>query len=179
MFIATEYRAQRRGTCAARTADPADPAGWRGWDGTGFNVRFVDPNPRPPADPAQHVCAPVGLGRLFEMGSLGFDPASGRFLMVTNVRRGASREAGAYLSTSEDLVRWSDPVLVVGEAELDRDARGPAHAGFFALIDEASERRDFSTISARPELYLYYVEFDERHMPLGRRLLKRRVTLAR
>jgi len=47
------------------------------------------------------------------------------------------------------------------------------------LIDEASTARDFSTISAHPSLYLYYVELDQSLPPYKRNLVKLPVSLVR
>ena len=40
---AQAYGAQRGGTCVMRTARLDQPGSWRAWDGSGYNVRFVDP----------------------------------------------------------------------------------------------------------------------------------------
>ena len=51
--------------------------------------------------------------------------------------------------------------------------------GYYSLIDEASTARDFSTISAHPSLYLYYVELDQALPPYKRNLVKLPVSLVR
>jgi hypothetical protein len=183
MFLATQVGAQPRAACLARTATPGDPASWRGWNGHGFDLRFIDPYTQPTEDPAAHICADVGHGRFFEMGSLTFDPTSGLFVMLSSIGHGggnARRPPGVYVTTSPDLLAWGEPQPLIDEQTLVReDGGGPYHDGFYALIDEASDSRDFSTIARAPSLFLYYVAFDERAMPYSRRLEKRAVTLTR
>lgn len=182
MFLATEVGAQPRAGCLARTATPGEPASWRGWNGTGFEVRFIDPY-TDAGDPASHVCADVSHGRFFEMGSLAYDPTSALFVLVSSIQHGqgnARHPPGAYVSTSPDLRAWSEPRPLLDERTLAREeGGGPYHYGFYSLIDEASDSRDFDAIARAPSLFLYFVRFDERAMPYARVLEKRALTLAR
>ena len=57
---APAHPAQARGACLISTDDLSDPGAWRGWDGERFTVVFADPY-RVEADPALHVCRPVGV----------------------------------------------------------------------------------------------------------------------
>ncbi len=183
LFLATGFRAQQHGICVARTADPADPKSWRAWDGSGFTVRFANPYAGKLADPDAHVCAPVGKGSLFDIGSVSQDSVSGRFVMVTMLPKQIANRghpSGAYVATSADLIHWSGPVLLASEAALGaKDRPGRFSYGFVSLIDQDSPAADFSTISASPRLYLYYVKLNSMNAPLARVLVRRRVTVQR
>ena len=175
LFLAAEFGLQRRGLCVARTGDPSDPHSWRGWSGTDFDVQFVDPYGSAKFDPTEHVCQPV-QGRLFEVGSLSLDARTGLFLMLTSISdgNGSSRfPPGPYLSTSKDLLSWSEPapVHLDSDGHLDPNYR----YGFFSLIDESSQSLNFSTISKVPSLFLYYVKMSKVDSPFGRILMKRKL----
>lgn len=175
LFLAAEFGPQPRGLCVARTNDPSDARSWRGWSGSDFEVEFLDPYLSTAFDPAEHVCSPV-RGRLFEIGSLSVDIRTGLFLMLTSISDGNGNSrfaAGPYLSTSKDLLNWSEPIDVNPDSQgyLDPNYR----FGFFSLIDESSRSLDFSTISSEPSLFLYYVKMSKIDPPLGRILVKRRV----
>jgi len=175
MFLATAAGAQPGGVCVARTATPADPASWRAWDGTGFTVRLA--GAYYDSDGTPDICAPVGKGRLFEMSSLAYDRTSGLFVYLGAVSVGAGdarHPRGAYVSTSRDLVTWSEPVRIFLSPPLDRQG---FRYGLFSLIDETSAARDFSEISSYGSLYLYYVKFDLGRQPYGRILAKRKIEL--
>jgi len=177
LFLAAELGSQRRGLCAARTKDPSDARSWRGWSGSGFDVEFVDPYQATAFDPEEHVCRPVA-GRLFEVGSLSLDTRSGLFLMLTSISEGNGNirfAPGPYLSASKDLLNWSEPMPVNRDNQAVSDPN--YRYGFFALIDESSHSLDFSTISNKPSLFLYYVKTSKLGAPLARMLVKRSIRI--
>jgi hypothetical protein len=180
MFYAADFGLQKRGMCVARARDVSDLHSWLAWDGQGYNVKFVNPYVHPSIDARSHVCEPVGRGHLFEVGSLTLDEKRHLFVMVSSITegKGGRMAPGAYVSTSSDLIDWSDasPLLVSDSTPASTDA---ARFGFFSLIDQRSTSRDFSTISPVPELYLYYVMLSRKDAPYGRTLVKRGVTLER
>lgn len=183
MFHAEGFREQAAGTCVARSPDIGGPSSWRGWDGSGFDAVFVDPYVGSFRDVARHVCRPVGQGSLFDFGSLTYDETSHQFVAVTSVPHGSGNAVtppGAYVATSTDLIHWAQPALLVSEAELrSLDPSDQNLYGFFSLIDERSDARDFGSISGIPRLYLYYVESDQAHAPYVRRLVKLAVSFGR
>src|SRR5207244_3759303 len=107
--FATAAGAQRGGNCLLRTDRIADPRAWRAWDGRGFAVSFVDPYEEKVADPARHVCAPVGAGWPF--WSLVRHRNTGAFIALM---MGETPEfgAGIYYATSRNLLDWSAPRLL-------------------------------------------------------------------
>ena len=143
MFYATEFEKQKRGMCIARARDVSDPHSWRAWDGQGYNVEFINPYVHAPRDAGRHVCDPVGRGHLFEVGSLTFDELRHLFVMVTSIAQDRSERVrpGAYVSTSADLINWSDasPLFLPDPAPTGTNE---ARYGFFSLIDERSTSRD-------------------------------------
>ncbi len=179
MFLAAGFRSQDRGICVARTDNPADPRSWRGWNGKDYNVNFVDPYRTESFDMKAHTCAPVGKGRIFELGSLSYDPALGSFVAVSGISEGNQGKRllpGAYVSTSPDLIEWSEPVALEDGALLPLQQR-EYRFEFFSMIDERSDSTDFDTISGSPFLFLYYVKLSKRDASYGRLLVKRRVEI--
>jgi hypothetical protein len=102
---------------------------------------------------------------------------------MTSVPHGSGNAVtppGAYVATSTDLIHWSQPALLVSEADLrSHDPTEHNFYGFFSLIEEGSDASNFSRISAEPRLYLYYVESDQAHAPYVRSLVKRAVRVGR
>ena len=83
---------------------------------------------------------------------------------------------GLYLSTSTDMVNWSQPTLVVTVADLlANEPPGKWSYLYFSLLDPASTDANFSAIGNHP--YLYYVRFDNDHPPYVRVLFRQRLTL--
>lgn len=123
MFLAEPVGAQRAGVCVMRTADIADPGAWRAWSGSAFDVRFINPYQAAVAEPARHVCAPVGsLPGAFPVHSLVRHRPSGQFLLVmTNLQASTvARPQGVYLMRSADLVRWSPLELLLAVPTTER-----------------------------------------------------------
>jgi hypothetical protein len=178
-FTAQSFHEQRRGVCMARSATPAVGSSWRAWNGHAFAATLNDRGAIPEASASTHICAPVGEGSMFEMGSLTYDTVALRFVFLTQMPEengNAEHPAGAYAATSNDLVHWDAPRFVLSLATL----RAQAPPGLFdyqylSLIDESSRSADFETIDADPSLYLYYVQTKVSEAPWSRQLMKIRV----
>jgi hypothetical protein len=157
--FADAYRAQRRGPCLLRTRTLDDPASWRAWDGSGFSVSFADPFRSPVADPSNHVCTPVASGAFSRMiGSIVQHRGSGLVIAVFGDERkqpDGRTVTGIFTATSRDLIRWSEPVLVM-EADLlwKRDCSRPDAYFYPALLDPQATTRSFEDIADRGYLYL-------------------------
>jgi hypothetical protein len=179
MFLATTAGAQKGGVCVARTTDIGDPSSWRAWDGKGYGVRLAGPY-IDGSVAAGDVCAPVGNGSLFELGSLTYDERSRLFVYLGAISVGkgdAAHPPGAYYATSPDLIAWSKPVQLF-RSPPKTDAPGEnVRYGLFSLIDETSTTPDFRDISSYDHLFLYYVKFDLTRQPYARVLAKRQVTI--
>jgi hypothetical protein len=148
--------AQKRGACLLRTDRLADPAAWRAWNGSAFAVRFADPYRGDVADPAAHACAPLP-GITTPITSLVRHAASGRFIALTTTtrERDGRRVSGVWAIESADLIRWSDPKLVV-ELPLTTGFGCDQKAAWAhpSLIDPDSVSPSFDTVGQRAQLYL-------------------------
>jgi hypothetical protein len=163
LAFASARGAQRHGNCLLRTTDIADPSAWRAWDGSAFSVRFANPyadDHAASADPSRHVCAPVGAGGLQwpVMGLVRHAP-SGLFVavMLGGPHRPELTEPapGIYIATSDDLIAWSRPALVmpaVGHARWRCGDERPV--AYPALLDPDSDDRSFSTVGDRAQLFV-------------------------
>jgi hypothetical protein len=157
MAFATEAFAQKPGNCLLRTDSLANPASWRAWDGHGFGASFVDPYTSHD-DPAAHVCAPVGAGKLrWPVTSLVRHAPSGLFV-ATMMNAAPARKAeggGVFVATSPDLLVWSEPALlwpIPGSGGWTCGEAAPV--AYPSLLDPASPSRDFETVGATAMLFL-------------------------
>lgn len=150
--FATRAGAQAPGNCLLRTTRIADPGAWRAWDGTGFGASFIDPYARP-ADPAGHVCAPVGAGRLrWPVTSLVRHGQSGLFLAF--MQDGSRGAGGFWYATSADLVHWSEPAQLMPAVGLGAWQPGdPPPLAYPSVLDPSSPDANFQTVGAAPLLY--------------------------
>lgn len=151
---------QRRGACLIRRPAEGGPSDWRAWDGEGFTVRFQDPYRVADIKSADQACHPV-IGLRSTVSSVAKVAASGRFLAVTPVRSKAGK-VGIFWSSSTDLVRWSEPQLLLEVPLLwDRNCEEDAAYAYPSLIDPDSSSRNFDTTDDRLWLYLTRMPLDE------------------
>ncbi len=130
--------AQRRGACLLRRPVDGAPADWRAWDGIGFGARLSGL-----AGPARgDTCVPVE-GVTSTLSSVVADTAGGFLAVTPAVLEGRS---GFWLLRSDDLLRWSDPELLVALPLLwRRDCAAPAAYAYPALVDLESPARNLDT----------------------------------
>lgn len=155
---------QKVGACVMRTQNLASPTSWRAWDGTGFNVRFINPYTEPSADPAQHVCQPVSFPQIEKMvNSVTYSSYFDKYLLVGitgkwDPARGVVVH-GVYYSTSTDLVNWSDRQLLM-EAALPWTCPTPTEnqIAYSSLLDPNSTSRNYETTGKGA--YLYFTRFN-------------------
>jgi hypothetical protein len=167
------FKAQQYGPCLIRTADVFDPGSWRAWNGSDFNVRFINPYEEKNARAAEHVCTPVFSG---EADSLVLHEPTGYFIATQYAPDNRFGPTGLYLSTSADLIHWSEAVLVAKMSDL-LALEGPGNWDYryFSLIDPASSDRNFSTVTNMP--YVYYVRFAKNDPPYTRVLFRRQIKI--
>jgi hypothetical protein len=160
LIRATAYQEQRAGACIMRTRTIADPASWRAWDGSGFNVRFV--NPYTSSDPpSQHVCSPIEDDLKGMTEGLTFNTWLGQYLLVgvgSEWDPALGRDVwGFYYTTSNDLLHWSERKLIF-EAVLPWTYKGCGDddpVQYPSLLDPNSTSRNFETTGRT--MYLYFV----------------------
>lgn len=177
MFSTTEYRAQSWGACVMRTDRIGDPASWRAWDGHAFAASFVNPYAGPVSDPARHVCAPVGRGKLITpLGSIALHQPSNAYLIVMMGTRSAL--SGIYIAASWDLIEWSEPSLAWAVPRRSGGSECPGVVyDYPALMDAGSEDRNFSTVGASADLYLVAHKLDDCRSSPDRDLVRRAVRI--
>lgn len=171
------YKAQAYGPCVIRTTNVFDPTSWQAWDGKSYNVQFANPYVQTRiSNPANYVCAPVGVGSLGEVQSLVYHSASGAYLTTQFTPDTRWGVPGLYLSASWDMISWSKPLLIASTATLTAgEPAGNWHYDYFSLLDPAASDRSFSTIGNTP--MIYYIRFDYNNGPYKRVLYRRPLTL--
>jgi len=166
-----------------RTSNILDPASWRGWNGQEFAVTFVDPyemviKPNHVAvsfTTKDHVFTPVPY--MDCVNAINFHETSGLFIATLcdpyNTEYGPE---GIYLSTSPDLIHWSEPTLVVSIDQLRaKEPKGNWSYAYASLIDPRSTDLNCSTVTDEP--YLYYVRMDDSNPPYTRVLFRQKISL--
>ena len=158
LLVSSAYREQRGGMCLMRTQNLADPKSWRAWDGTGFNVRFIDPY-RESGDPVgAHVCEPVAPGNSDLQRSITYNTFLDKYITIgTGVNRyhpGLGRNVtGFWYSFSDDLLNWTEPQLLI-ETPRPWMCGDPDPIVYPSFLDPDSPDRNFNTSDQR--LYLYH-----------------------
>jgi len=108
----TGWRGQPHGVCLFRSADPARERSWRAFDGSGFTILYDDPY-----RPGLKLPRPCKTIEPFpaQVGAVVRHRASGQWLAVVQSWRDGKRfpVPGFYLATSRDLIRWSEPALLI------------------------------------------------------------------
>jgi hypothetical protein len=154
---------QKVGVCVMRTLNLSDPTSWRAWDGTGFNVRFMNPYTESD-DPSRHVCQPVSFPQIEKMeNSVTYNTYFGKYLVVGPAGKYDPATGvvtyGIFYSLSSDLVNWSDRQLLM-EASLPWACpTGRLDQVLYpSLLDPASTSRNYETTGQRP--FLYFTHFN-------------------
>ncbi len=173
----TGWEGQAPGPCLIRNRDPQDSAGWRGWDGEAFTVSWRDPYRAAPR--VQKSCQPIApFG--YAVGAVVRHRPTGAFLAVWDAPRVAGKfpTTGIYYATSRDLLRWSEPALLVashnphdtcGANDANRDGWVDAYP---SLIDHEAEGRNFDDAGSKAWLYVARIQ-NVGCNPAGRRYLLR------
>lgn len=163
------------GGAPLRTQNPFDPSSWRAWGGQDFNISFADPYPGPVNDPAAHVYTPVQY--MNYINALGiYKPLNVVVAVLWDYWDAALGKPGMYLTTSNDMVHWTKPTLVVTFDDLlAGDGPGDFLYVYFSLIDPNASDRNFSELGDHP--YLYYVKLNNNDSE-QRILYRRRITLS-
>jgi hypothetical protein len=114
---------------------------------------------------------------MYVVNAINYSPAQNLFVATLfDPFNDAYGPPGAYLSTSPDLVNWSQPTLLVTVAQLlAKEPKGNWSYAYFSLLDPDSTDPNFSTIADTP--YLYYVRSDDNHGPYVRVLYRQGIEL--
>lgn len=165
------------GNAPIRTSDITDPSSWRAWNGHNFGNAFVDPYLGPVSHPREHILTPIP--NLAYANGISYHPASGLFIATLidpfNAYYGP---LGVYLTTSPDMVNWTQPVLLATIAEFQsKDPKPPSRwfYGYASLLDPQSTDPNFATIGDEP--YLYFVRSDNGNCCYVRVLFRQQIKL--
>ncbi len=145
-----------------RTDNIADPTSWEGWDGVDFNVDLGNPY-----TDAVDYSAMMPLGKYtpwegniaYMHGSLTYNTYFGKFMLIGTTVKG--HQWGIYYSLSDDLIHWTQRILVksfTGESTGQGDpAADPSrnHIYYATVIDHGDVSRNFEYTD--DSVYLYYV----------------------
>jgi hypothetical protein len=162
LLISQGFKQQAAGACVMRTReqDLDDPHSWRAWDGTGWNVRFINPYLESPEPISRHICEPVDSETIGTMQrSIVYNTALNKYILVgTGAKFDPARGAdvnGFFYSTSDDLIHWSERQLLM-EVATPRShiCGGPDERVYPSFIDHDSPSPNFDTIDNTT--YLYY-----------------------
>jgi hypothetical protein len=162
--------------CAARTQDPTNPQSWRVWGGTAFDVQMRNPYEHRESD--NKSCSPVKGLIPGTVVSLTRHERSGLFIVVQISAARAGRRAGAYYSTSPDLLNWSTPAVLWNAPTYEATCDINAVYGYFSLLDPQSKSRNFDTIAGdTASLYAVRHNVKSCHMGWDRDLIRVPVTI--
>lgn len=166
-----------------RSHDLSDPDAWRGWDGTDFTVVLGNPYLE---NPDYSTMVPLGKNTPWEgniaymHGSLTYNTFFNKFMLIGTTAKGD--DWGIYYSLSDDLIHWSQRILVkefpgesVGQGDPDASI-WVDHIYYATLIDHDDTSRNFEY--SDDTAYLYYVRFHnlgavgESNYPYARELVR-------
>lgn len=158
---------QPGGNCLFRTENLEDSSSWRAWDGAGFTGTVIDPYAET-VDPPPITCQPVDRAHLrWPVGSLAFHAGSRLWLMLM------MGPSGVVISTSTDLLSWSEPVLVLpGQLPSRFVCGGGDVLGYPALLDPESPDRNFMTVSDSAQLFLTRFNLHDCKITMDRDLIR-------
>ncbi len=160
-----------QGTCVMRTQTLDDPTSWRAWDGSGFNMRFINPYQDTNADPAEHTCQLVSPDQIAALTySLSYNTYLDKFIAL------GVRGAGFYYSLSDDLIHWTPATFLMGAVQSFANNGKTPYYPYPTLIDPDSPSRNFDVSGQTP--YLYYCRFNS-VSPLNADLLRVRVKFSK
>jgi hypothetical protein len=156
--------------CLIRTSTLDRPDSWRFWDGKGFGGIFVNPYTSEVADPASSACPAVGLDVLAE--SLSWNTYLERWLLIGS--KAFTPTAGAFfLSTSSDLVHWTDPKPFLQVELVFTYACGEQDpVAYASFIDPASPARNFDVTGKTGWLYFTQFHYRDCQMNYDRDLVR-------
>jgi hypothetical protein len=147
---------QPPGNCLFMSQTPTNASSWFGWDGNTFTVQFGTSGAN------LRACKPVmklpGPAR-----SLMFIPKYHTWITVFAARledqNGDSQSrSGFYTSFSADLIKWSDPVLLLQEPLVPRLDSNAYIASYPSLIDPKSASRNFDSIDETEPVLFFTIQ---------------------
>jgi len=152
--FATKALAQQEGNCLLRTQDLEAPSTWRAWSGADFSVAFSNPYGANAAStpPTDHLCTPVAAHSLcWPVTSLVRHAATGLFIALM---QDTSINGGVFYSTSNDLIHWSGPAMLMPAVGLGVwTCKEPPPLAYPSMLDPDSPDRNFETLGDTAQLF--------------------------
>ena len=125
------------------------------------------------------ICARVGPPELTPIRGIVFNAAEQTFVAIFQYRtkRAPFAGHGFYYATSNDLVEWSRPKLLL-QIDLRNDASpGESWAAYPSIIDSTSTDRNFSSIETSADLVFVRILTDPTTKRITRRLVAVRLAV--
>lgn len=148
--------------CVMRTKTLGDPASWRAWDDSGFNLPL--PSPYVSSGEVESCSAlktPSESGNVGNMPSLTYNTYLDRYMWVAehSVWESGELVCGVYLTTSFDLIHWSEVQLIaktIGWCDTDPETPGlleREQVQYPSIIDHEDSTINFERSGRTPHLY--------------------------
>lgn len=189
-FIAEAWGANvERAPYIFRTADLSDPSSWSGWDGSGFNIITGNPYDGT-VDYSQmkplNKDTPWEGNTAYMHGSLTYNTYFNKFMLIGTTAKGS--QWGVYYSLSEDLINWSQRILVKSFTNASVGQGDPSasstldHVYYATIIDHDDTSRNFE--NPGQNVYLYYAVFTSQadagdNYPYDRRLVRQQIQFSK
>ena len=168
---------QAAGVCLFRTDRPNDPTSWRAWTGTGFTAAFPDPYRK--TVKLADTCRPIAPFPA-PVGAVVRHRDTGAWIAVFMAAKGgAFAESGFYWSTSNDLLTWDVPRLLLAGATLYDDpcqAKGRLIA-YPSLLDPGAKGRNFDDVGESALLTFATLRIEGCAITSDRDLVRRPVSI--
>ena len=147
-----DYSSNLQAMCAIRTQNLADPASWRAWDGSGFNMKFINPYLHKNVNPEDHRCQPIFAGDATLTYGMTYNSYLEKFVVVGVY--GRDDVQGFFYATSDDFVNWSQKELILETPMGFLNGNQTPFDAYPTLIDHDSPSPSFDVTGQRA--YLYY-----------------------
>lgn len=150
----TGWQGQPHGVCLFRNTNPHKANRWRAFDGSSFKIRYRDPHRR--HKKAAGACKPIAPFPA-PVGSVTRHRPSGLWLAVFQAAPDKKYFplSGFYFATSQDLMSWSTPrLLIPGKTLYDNPcSSGGRIISYPSLLDPGSKGRNFDNTGNSATLY--------------------------
>lgn len=173
----TGWSGQPHGVCLFRSADPTQARSWRAWDGRDFTIRYDDPYR--PGMKIPRACKPIEPFPA-QVGAVVRHRPSGVYLAIVQAWKDRKHfpVSGFYYATSRDLLRWSDPRLLMATKTLYDDPCGaPDLNSYPSILDPEAKGRNFDDAGANAWLYWSNMRIDGCSHTGDRKLVRRNMVI--
>lgn len=143
------------GSCLFRSAEPFRLLSWQYWNGTSFAAVANQSGGLFGILSDSHNCRPVAVPYPQPVEFRSVVRFDGCGCYIGMFEGAANQTPGFYVTTSRDLLRWSEPKIVLHRPK-DSDCQDILV--YPSILDPASKTRNFSDVTSSP--YLYFTRFN-------------------